>query len=85
MLVLLHSVSAVDSGGGGVNVHGCRVLADCRYLIVSGCLSLCCPLLATLPDVAVFKERLRILTVGGTRNNRAVVSLRCAVKPVVHL
>lgn len=38
-----------------------------------------------LPDVAVFKERLRILTVGGTRNDIAGVSLRSAVKTVVHL
>lgn len=29
------------------------------------------------PDVAVFKERLRILTVGGTRNNLAGVTAQC--------
>ncbi|XP_034727995.1 2-oxoglutarate dehydrogenase, mitochondrial-like [Etheostoma cragini] len=36
-------------------------------------------------DMAVFKERLRILTVGGTRNHKACASLLSAVKPVVHL
>ncbi|KAK5931886.1 hypothetical protein CgunFtcFv8_003640 [Champsocephalus gunnari] len=33
-------------------------------------------------DVAVFKERLRILTVGGTRTDNASASLHIAVKPV---
>lgn len=53
--------------------------------MVSGCLSLCCLLLANLPDVAVCKERLRILTVGGTTNHTAGVSLRRAAPPrLVH-
>lgn len=54
------------------NGSGCVVKAGRRSLTVSGCLSLRSPLLATAPDVAVFKERLRVLTVGGMKTTLLV-------------
>lgn len=58
----------------GWNGRGCQVYAGHRSLMVSRCLSLCCPLLANppCPDTAMFKETLRVLTVGGTRHHGAL-------------
>lgn len=53
--------------------------------MVFGCLSPSLPPVGTLPDLAVFKERLTVLMVGGMRNNGdAGVSLHRAAKPLVH-
>lgn len=55
----------------------CSVLADCcvvtGWQVINGVwVSLPSAAPCWRPDVAVFKERLRILTVGGTRNNAGV-------------